>query len=168
MLTITSFHQELLTQIAPQLNLPILSIGSDGAIVEFKAQVAIQSYSTDERLTFKNNKLGVDFSCPIFPKVGPVIRVQDPKHAKKTGRNAIMSGARLLTLGSSTARFEQLLKLSNLSNSVMYRHDVIKLDRQDDGAAYRVFCSGNLQNCHEAHDTEEDMRGLFVYLFIMG
>ncbi|EXX65672.1 hypothetical protein RirG_131020 [Rhizophagus irregularis DAOM 197198w] len=39
MSTITSFHQELLTQIAPQLNLPILSIGSDGAIVEFKAQL---------------------------------------------------------------------------------------------------------------------------------
>ncbi|PKB95297.1 hypothetical protein RhiirA5_262239, partial [Rhizophagus irregularis] len=136
MSTITSFHQELLTQIAPQLNLPILSIGLDGAIVEFKAQVAIQSYSTDEQLTFKNNKLGVNFSCPIFPNVGPVIRVQDPKHAKKTSRNAIMSGARLLTLGSSTARFEQLLKLSNLSNSVMYHHDVIKLDRQDDGVAY--------------------------------
>ncbi|GBC42012.2 hypothetical protein GLOIN_2v1793285 [Rhizophagus irregularis DAOM 181602=DAOM 197198] len=103
MLTITSFYQELLTQIVPQLNLPILSIGSDGAIVKFKAQVTIQSYSTDERLTFKNNKLGVDFSCPIFSKVEPVICVQDPKHAKKTGRNAIMSGVHLLTLGSSTA-----------------------------------------------------------------
>ncbi|CAB4438828.1 unnamed protein product [Rhizophagus irregularis] len=49
-----------------------------------------------------------------------------------------MPGARLLTLGSSIARFEQLLKLSNLFNSVMYRHYVVKLDRQDDGAAYRV------------------------------
>ncbi|CAB4434731.1 unnamed protein product [Rhizophagus irregularis] len=162
--TITSFHQELLTQIAPQLNLPILSIGSDGAIVKFKAQVAIQSYSTNEQLTFQNKKLGVDFSCPVFPNIGPVIRVQDPKHAKKTSRNAIMSGARLLTLGKSTARFEQLLKLSNLLNSVMYRHDVIKLDRQDDGAAYRVFCSRNLQNCRDIEDTQ----GLFVYLFIMG
>ncbi|PKY41214.1 hypothetical protein RhiirA4_416479 [Rhizophagus irregularis] len=107
-LTITSFHQELLTQIASQLNLPILSIRSDGAIVEFKAQVAIQLYSTNERLTFKNNKLGVDFSCPICCNLG----------------------------------------------------------RQDDGAAYHVFCSENLQNCHKAHDTEEDMQGLFVYLFI--
>jgi hypothetical protein len=96
--------------------------------------------------------------------VGPVIRVQDPKHAKKTSRNAIMSGARLLTFGNSTVRFEHLLKLSNLLNSVMYRHDVIKLDRQDDGAAYRVFCSKNLQNCRDIEDTQ----GLFVYLFIMG
>uniref|UniRef100_U9STX3 Uncharacterized protein n=1 Tax=Rhizophagus irregularis (strain DAOM 181602 / DAOM 197198 / MUCL 43194) TaxID=747089 RepID=U9STX3_RHIID len=75
MSTITSFHQELLTQIALQLNLLILSIGSDNAIVEFKAQVAIQSYSINEQLIFKNNKLVVDFSCPIFPKVGPVIHV---------------------------------------------------------------------------------------------
>ncbi|GBC36317.2 hypothetical protein GLOIN_2v1776655 [Rhizophagus irregularis DAOM 181602=DAOM 197198] len=75
MLMITSFHQELLTQIALQLNLLILSIGSDNAIVEFKAQVAIQSYSINEQLIFKNNKLVVDFSCPIFPKVGPVIHV---------------------------------------------------------------------------------------------
>ncbi|RGB37930.1 hypothetical protein C1646_756354 [Rhizophagus diaphanus] len=121
MTTITSFHQELLIQIALQLNLLILSIGSDSAIVEFKAQVAIQSYLTDE--------------C----------------------HNAIISGARLLTLGSSTAQFEQLLKLSNFSNSIMYCHDVIKLDHQNDGAAYRVFCLGNLQNCYEAHDTEEDI-----------
>ncbi|RGB24991.1 hypothetical protein C1646_611813, partial [Rhizophagus diaphanus] len=71
--------------------------------------------------------------------------VQDPKHAKKTSRNAIMSGAQLLTFGNLTVQFEQLLKLSYIPNSVMYRQDVIKLDRQDDGAAYRVFCLGNLQ-----------------------
>jgi hypothetical protein len=151
---------------APRLNLSILSIGSDGHIVEFKAQTAIQRYPTDERLVFQNDKFGINFSCPIFPNVGPVVRVQDPKHAKKTSRNAIMSGARLLTFGNSTVRFEQLLKLSHIPNSVMYRQDVIKLDRQDDGAAYRAFCSGNLQNCYDI--IKEDMRGIFVYLFIMG
>ena len=55
-----------------------------------------------------------------------------------------MSGAHLLTLGNLTVRFEQLLKLSNLFNSIMYHHDVVKLDRQDDSAAYYVFCSTNL------------------------
>ncbi|RGB43844.1 hypothetical protein C1646_749258 [Rhizophagus diaphanus] len=40
-LTVTNFHQELLTQMAPRLNLSILLIGSDGHIVEFKAQTAI-------------------------------------------------------------------------------------------------------------------------------
>ncbi|PKK68186.1 hypothetical protein RhiirC2_782575 [Rhizophagus irregularis] len=37
-----------------------------------------------------------------------------------------MSGARLLTLGKSTAQFEQLLKLSNLLNSVMYHYDAYR------------------------------------------
>ncbi|PKC03253.1 hypothetical protein RhiirA5_424034 [Rhizophagus irregularis] len=67
-LIITSFHQKLLTQIALQLNLPILSIGSDGAIVEFKAQVAIQSYSTDERLTFKIINLELISAAQFFQK----------------------------------------------------------------------------------------------------
>jgi hypothetical protein len=35
--TVTNFHQELLTQMASQLNLPILLIGLDGHVVEFKA-----------------------------------------------------------------------------------------------------------------------------------
>src|SRR6266542_4759999 len=152
-LTITSFHQKSLTQIVSQLNFLILSIRSDGTIVEFKAQVAIQSYLTNERLTFQNKKFGIDFSCSVFSNVEPVIHVQDLKYAKKTSRNAIMSGACLLTLGKSTVQFEQLLKLSTLFNSIIYHHDVIKFDRQDDGVAYRVFCSRNLQNCCDIEDT---------------
>ncbi len=46
----------------------------------------------------------------------------------------------------------------------MYRHDIIKLDCQDDDAAYYVFYSRNLQNYHNIKDTQ----GLFVYLFIIG
>jgi hypothetical protein len=38
-------------------------------------------------------QLKINFSCPIFDYIGPVICVQNPKHAKKTARNAIMSGA---------------------------------------------------------------------------
>ena len=38
-------------------------------------------------------QLNIKFSCPIFNCIGPVIRVQNPKHAKKTVKNAIISGA---------------------------------------------------------------------------
>ncbi|GBB97652.1 hypothetical protein RclHR1_30270001 [Rhizophagus clarus] len=164
--TVTNFHQELLIQMASRLNLSILSIGLDGHIVKFKAQIAIQRYQTNKRLIFQNNKFGINLSCPVFPNVEPVVCIQDPKHIKKTSRNAIMSGARLLTFGNSTVWFEQLLKLSNFPNLVMYHHDVIKLNRQDDGAAYRVFCLENLQNCYNV--IKEDMRRIFIYLFIMG
>ncbi|CAG8479188.1 19168_t:CDS:2, partial [Racocetra persica] len=139
--TITGFYQELLTQIAPQLNLSILSIGSDSAIVEFKAQVAIKIYSTDEQLTFKNDKLRVDFSCPIFLNVGSVIHIQDPKHAKKTSHNIIMS-AKLCTwpsdiniattikysykLASELAKVLDMNSTSNTNNSLLLLFVMIK------------------------------------------
>jgi len=51
--------------------------------------------------------------------------VQDPKHAKKTARNAIMSGTQLLTFGRSSAWFDHFLQLINQHNSILYRNDVI-------------------------------------------
>ena len=51
----------------------------------------------------------------------------------------------------------------------MYKNDVIKLDKQDDAAAYRTFCSANLKQCltHE-FQVKEEMKGFAIYLFIMG
>ncbi|RIB27779.1 hypothetical protein C2G38_2029110 [Gigaspora rosea] len=53
----------------------------------------------------------VSFSCSILDGIGPIIRVQDPKYAKKTAQNAIMSGARLLTFGNSSVWFQHFLYL---------------------------------------------------------
>jgi len=66
--------------------------------------------STAERLSICESMLNINFSCPIFESIGPVICVQDPKHTKKTARNAIMSGVRLLTLGNSSVCYDHLLK----------------------------------------------------------
>ncbi|CAB4446641.1 unnamed protein product [Rhizophagus irregularis] len=98
--------------IAPQLNLHILSIDSDGALVKFQAQTLIQSMSIDERLQMIDTRFDVTFSCPIILSVGPVLRVQDPKHTKKTCQNVIMSGARVLSFERSTARFDHFLLIS--------------------------------------------------------
>ena len=51
----------------------------------------------------------------------------------------------------------------------MYKNDVIKLDKQDDAAAYRTFCSSNLKQCltHEFW-IKEGMEGFTIYLFIIG
>src|SRR5947209_763435 len=156
-------------EIAPQLSLHILSLGSDGAITEYQAQQSIVNIQTGERLTVKVTQLDINFSCPIFNGIGPVIRVQDPKHAKKTARNAIMSGARLLTFGNSSARFDHFLQLINQHNSIMYKNDVIKLDRQDDAAAYRTFCSSNLRQCLTTdYQVKTGMEGFAIYIFVMG
>lgn len=47
-----------------------------------------------------------------------------------------MSGARLLTFGNSSAWYDHFLQLINQNSSILYKNDVIKLDRQDDAAAY--------------------------------
>jgi hypothetical protein len=166
---ISILHKKLIQEIAPRLQLHILSIGSDGAIVEFQAQEKILTIQTPEQLSIRDNSLNIHFSCPIFNNVGPIIRVQDPKHAKKTARNALMSGARLLTFGNSSARYSHFLNLIGRHDSIMYKNDVIKLDRQDDAAAYRTFCSSNLKQCLTMdYKIQPEMDGFFIYLFVIG
>ncbi|RHZ79686.1 hypothetical protein Glove_142g4 [Diversispora epigaea] len=101
-------------------------------------------------------------SCPILSNIGPVIRIQDPKHAKKTARNIIMSGARVLTFGKHIANFEHFLNLVNSPTSVLYKNDVIKLDRQDNGAAYRSFCYHNLAQCLNKNEIKKGYEGELV------
>ncbi|PKB97975.1 hypothetical protein RhiirA5_367219, partial [Rhizophagus irregularis] len=51
----------------------------------------------------------------------------------------------------------------------MYKQDVVKLDCQDDGAAYRAFCSSNLRIIYSQHlenPNDEEMCGFFVLLFV--
>ena len=126
---ISALHFKLLIDIAPQLGIHIISIGSDGALVEFQAQTAVQKFSTLDQLSIHHKEYGIDFNCPIFPNVGPVIRVQDPNHGKKTARNVCMSGARLLSFGNSTVHYGQLFTLCQQPESILYKRDVIKLDR---------------------------------------
>jgi hypothetical protein len=50
----------------------------------------------------------------------------------------------------------------------MYKCDIIKLNRQDDNTAYRVFCSKNLEQLlNEDKELPFEQRGLFIYLFVM-
>uniref|UniRef100_U9T4Q3 Uncharacterized protein n=1 Tax=Rhizophagus irregularis (strain DAOM 181602 / DAOM 197198 / MUCL 43194) TaxID=747089 RepID=U9T4Q3_RHIID len=79
-----AFHQKLIN-IATRLDIHIISIGLDGAATEFQAQNLLQATKTNMRIQHRN----IQFA-----------------------RNAAMSGARLLTFGNSTVRFDQLLKLS--------------------------------------------------------
>ena len=162
------YHQKVL-EYAAQLKINIVSFGSDGAANEFNSQSMLINTPTTERIIFEDKLYNIKFTCPVFPNVGPVIRIQDSKHGKKSGRNALFSGARLLTLGNGTARYDQILKLSKMPNSVLYKRDVENADRQDDGAAYRIFCSAFLgQVCDQNNSQDHSKNGLFIYLFIIG
>jgi hypothetical protein len=166
---ISQFHKQLVLEIAPRLGLHILSLGSDGAITEFQAQQSILNIQTNEKLIIKEPQFNINFSCLIFDHVGPVIRIQDPKHVKKTARNAIMSGARLLTFGNSSVRYDHLLQLINQHNSILYKNDIINLDRQDDAVAYRTFCSSNFLQCLTSdYQIKNGMEGFAIYIFVIG
>jgi hypothetical protein len=166
---ILQLHKRLILEIAPRLGLHLLSLGSDGAITEYQAQRSILDIQTNEKIIIKIPQFNINFLCPIFDNVGPVIPVQDPKHAKKTARNAIMSGARLLTFGNSSAQFDNFLQLINKPDSILYKNDVIKIDRQDDAAAYRSFCSSNFRQCLTAdHQIKIGMEGFAIYIFVIG
>ncbi|CAB4419418.1 unnamed protein product [Rhizophagus irregularis] len=166
---IAALHKKVIKEFSTRLGLHILSLGSDGAIVEFQAQQKILGERTPERLVIHEENLNIKFTCPIFENVGPVIRVQDPKHAKKTARNAAMSGARWLTFGTTSIQYSNFLTLIKRYNSIMYKSDVIKVDRQDDAAAYRTFCSSNLKQCLTSnYEIEPGMEGFFIYIFVIG
>ncbi|RGB23054.1 hypothetical protein C1646_822277 [Rhizophagus diaphanus] len=137
---ILALHQKLI-DIAADFELPIISIRSDGAAAEFQTQNLLQLTRTRNRIQHQNFQYRINFNCLVFPKVGPIVRIQDPKYKKKIARNAAMSNTHLLIF------------------------DVIKLDCQDNNTAYRVFCSKNLaQVLDEEKGLSSEFQGLFYHI----
>ncbi|KZV67782.1 hypothetical protein PENSPDRAFT_610974 [Peniophora sp. CONT] len=95
----------------------------------------------------------------------PFVITQDSKHAGKTSRNQLLTGARLLVIGAFCLHFGQLLALAEHSRSPLYLRDVHKVDKQDDRAAARLLSSEAL-DCLMQNFPEH--RALAVYLFVMG
>lgn len=91
--------------------------------------------------------------------------IQDSKHALKTFRNNLFSGARLLALGNFTAIYNHIHEIAMEDGTPLYKCDVEKLDRQDDNAAARLFSADVLQFLTDNHP---DYVGEIVYLFIFG
>ncbi|CAG8739281.1 21526_t:CDS:2, partial [Gigaspora rosea] len=106
-------------------NLNILSFGTDGTRSEFNAQSIITNEASNF-LEYKDSFYKIHFKAPLYNNK-LFIRIQNPKHAKKTARNQIFSCARLLSLGIST--------------HFLLKHDVLNVDKQDDGAALHTFYS---------------------------
>ena len=153
-------------EMAHMANLNILSFGADGARSEFNAQTIITNEASNF-LEYKDSFYKIHFKASIY-NGKPFIRVQDPKHAKKTARNQIFSGAKLLSLGIDTVRYDQLFKLAHQSQHFLLKRDVLNVDKQDDGAAFRTFHSNNLTQIPVDGILTNETNGLFVYLFVLG
>jgi len=107
-----------------------------------------------------------ELRIPMY-RLSPVVMVQDSKHAAKTLRNNLFSGARALVLGNHLAMYSYVrdMAFSALPGCPLYHRDVEKLDRQDDNAATRLFSAAALDFVTNQFPGR---LGLIVYLFIMG
>ncbi len=145
----------------------IVSNASDGAAVERDCQQQLAAAGTPLQYLVKAPSSNIDpLSVTLCDLNGNIfVNGQDSKHALKTFRNNIFTGARVLTLGNFIVTYQQIRGIALQPNSPLYNHDVIKYNKQDDNAASRVFSADMLEKVTE--DPEEYL-GLVVYLFVFG
>ncbi|KAA1137387.1 hypothetical protein PGTUg99_002465 [Puccinia graminis f. sp. tritici] len=156
-------HKQVL-YLCNQAGMKIISISSDGAANELSAQMEVVNLS-DSHLVFSRPKQGIDIKIPLVgsPPL-PLVGIQDPKHARKTSVNQLLSGARLLCFGKYWFSILHLLVIVESENSSLYVKDIFNSDKQDDGRAYRVMNEFTLKIALE----HEECTGLAIYLFILG
>jgi hypothetical protein len=110
---------------------------------------------------------GVTLTTPIIDGY-LLIMIQDPEHARKTLRNNTRSGAGLLQIGDAVLAYETLLRFLKIDNHGLALSDLIDGDKQNDGAALRLFHSLALAALVYRNKIREGMEGVFAILFIFG
>ncbi|KAJ7712478.1 hypothetical protein B0H14DRAFT_3018370 [Mycena olivaceomarginata] len=149
-------------------NVRIVSYACDGTEVERSVQRMLVNKAAETiRHTISSPIPGapdVELIIGVFHGF-PIVMIQDSKHALKTFRNNLFTGARMLSFGNFTAVFRRIYEMAMSPDSPLYERDVKRLDRQDDAAATRLFCAETL-----AYLTKNfpEYIGEIVYLFIFG
>ncbi|GLB37775.1 hypothetical protein LshimejAT787_0408260 [Lyophyllum shimeji] len=125
----------------------VVSYACDGTEVERSVQRLFVAKSEHEEYVIEGPQPGfVDTKITIAKYRGQAIcMVQDSKHALKTFRNNLFSGARLLTFGNYTATYRHIREIAFEDGTPLYKRDVERLDRQDDNAANRLFSADVLK-----------------------
>jgi hypothetical protein len=147
----------------------VVSYACDGTQVERSVQDLLVARATGHiSHTIPDPEDGhrYEIRIPMY-RLSPVVMIQDSKHAAKTLRNNLFSGARALVLGNHVAMYSYVrdMAFSDLPGCPLYHRDVEKLDRQDDNAATRLFSAVALDFVTKQFP---DRLGLVVYLFVMG
>ena len=170
--TLAVMEQQLLEiLLASEKPLCVISLGSDGSILERDARRALVRSGFAEHITHPipcpEGLQFEDIRIPVLRVCGQHIAIiQDPKHCRKTGRNNLFSGARLLVLGNHAAYYEQVRNLASETDTPLYWRDVDRLDRQDDRAAARLFSASFLR--YTISQQGNDNPALPIYLFVIG
>lgn len=159
-------HQQVTEMLDEEEMFPI-SYSSDGTEVERSLQrLIIDSADSIKPWSVESTIEGCSISLPIPLRKGhPFTTPQDSNHAKKTGRNQLFTGARILTLGSFPTFFSQLRNLASHELGPLFLRDVEKVDKQDDRAAARAFSANSLDFNMKEYP---EQRALSVYLFTLG
>jgi len=145
----------------------IVSYACDGTEVERAVEKLFLDLCSLRHITIKSPRLGCKDTVVTYGiyRGQAICMVQDSKHALKTLRNNLFSGARLLVLGNYTAMYLHILHIAEGNGTPLYGRDVTKVDRQDDNAAVRLFSADVLKYLAENHP---DYVGEIVYLFVFG
>ncbi|KAF9780852.1 hypothetical protein BJ322DRAFT_1112246 [Thelephora terrestris] len=146
-----------------------VSYSSDGTKVERAVQDLLISHAMNwvtHTIPDPEDDCTHEIRIPMY-RLSPIVMIQDSKHAAKTMRNNLFSGARALVLGNHLAMYSHVrdMAFNPLPGCPLYHRDVEKLDRQDDNSATRLFSAAVLDF---AVNRFPDRLGLIVYLFVMG
>ena len=157
----------------PNMKLPIITLAADGAASELRAQVMMDSRQTQEGpLLYEYPLYGIHLRAPVFTQTGPLISVTDPPHARKTSRNQPQHGTHTASLGVGFLVNRSLTNLHNSPGSGLVKRDVENVDKQDDGAARRLYTHQALYAATEGAQGGRHIRpgfeGIFVWLFVFG
>ncbi len=146
----------------------VASYSCDGTEAERSVQRSVISKAESRFVyTIKHPMPGFDdFTLKMARINGRLITmIQDSKHAAKTYRNNLFSGARVLVLGNHVALYQHIRDLALDADGPLYMRDVEKVDRQDDNAASRLFSSASLDHSSSQYPHR---KGILVYLFVFG
>ncbi|KDQ56779.1 hypothetical protein JAAARDRAFT_207846 [Jaapia argillacea MUCL 33604] len=166
-------HYMKLQKMAAELNMGMISCAADGAASELAAQSLMDNEASDRpHLHYQYTLYGIDLKAPVFDKTGPLISITDPQHARKTCRNQPQHGTHTASLGRGYLVNRSLVDLYETGTAGLVLRDVQDVDKQDDGAARRMFHPVALTAAtteeHGKREVKDDFIGLFVYLFIFG
>lgn len=164
--TLHDMHSQLI-DLLHEAHIHPVSLSSDGTETERKLQRLISGAAPSVLKYIIPNSISgctITLDIPLFHAF-PTINVQDSKHALKTARNQLFTGARMLILGNFACYYQQLLEFAEHALGTLFMRDVEKVDRQDDRAAARLFSAETLY----FHMTNfADQIGLSEFLFVVG
>ncbi|KAJ7202071.1 hypothetical protein GGX14DRAFT_311719, partial [Mycena pura] len=158
-----------LRSLCGKAGLKLLVSGADGAKAEVNAQQMMMNVDTPQRLSYTNTKYGLFMSAPVYSDTGPHIAVTDPDHARKTIRNNFLYGTHLLSIGCLFLCHAVLMSLLAITGCVLYVKDIFNPDKQDDGAARRLFINALSSFLVDSKGEliHPDFGGLFFILLVL-